>query len=226
MRVQFQIVDSRHARWHGKVAQAAAERVGALVQGFACELAETLAAETAPNEDSQVTVCRRHIEERMIVSVIFAAATWTTVASSIGDATEQLASAILHIVPPARVPELRTLFVGAGVSALRHVREASLVAPRDPRAHFALHFTAPGFQMPDLSRLYDELDLMLQRERSGEVDGSGAGIGGYHLDVSLHDRAAGIRSIFQFLSEQRLRDYVRVVDLDTGQQLYDSEPVA
>ena len=96
MRVQFQLIDSRHARWHGKVAQAAAERVASLVQSFAYELGETLAAETAPNENTQVTICRQHIDERMIVSVIFAAANWKTVASSTGDATEQLASAATY----------------------------------------------------------------------------------------------------------------------------------
>jgi hypothetical protein len=86
--------------------------------------------------------------------------------------------------------------------------------------------TAPGFETPDLARLYDELDMILRREGFGEVDGSGAGLGGYNLDVSLRDRVAGVRSVFEFLRQHRLIDYARVVETDTGQRLSDSIPVA
>ena len=186
----------------------------------------TLAAEFAPSESTQVTICRQSRNERIIASVIFAAATWHTVVSSTADATEQLASALLYIVPRQQAPELRRMLSDGGISPFRRVLESSRIIPHDSRAHLVIYLTAPGFETPDLARLYDELDMILRREGFGEVDGSGAGLGGYNLDVSLRDRVAGVRSVFEFLRQHRLIDYARVVETDTGQRLSDSIPVA
>lgn len=223
MRVVFHMLDGSQKRWFPKVAKAAADRLSSLAQNFVFELPGFWSAQFALNEGGQPTIRHTRSQDQTITAVVFAAASWQTVDSSGSDATEQLASALLRIVPRDRVVELRRLFVDGGITHFRRVPVSWETMPDDPRSHLVLYFTAPGFELSDLHRLYDDLDVLLQRAGSGEVDGSGAGLGGYHLDVSLQERDAGLRSVFDFLRRNNMGDSARVIDERTGQQLYDKD---
>jgi len=220
MRVVFQMLDGRQKRWFPKVARAAADRVSSLSQSFVFELPGVLSAEFALNESDQTVVRCIRSQDQTTTAVVFAVANWQTLDSSASDATEQLASALLRIIPRDRVAELRRLFVGGGIAHFRRVPVSWETMPDDPRSHLVLYFTALGFKLSDLHRLYDDLDVLLQRAGSGEVDGSGAGLGGYHLDVSLQEHDVGLRSVFDFLRRSNIGESVRVIDARTGQQLY------
>jgi hypothetical protein len=221
MLIGFQLIDGRQKRWFSKVAKGAADRVSSLSQDFEFKLQGSWGAEFDLGQAVQPTICHTHGEQT--ISVIFAAANWRTVASSIDDATEQLASAILRVIPRERVLELRQLFIDGGVSRFRSVQLSSRSVPHDPRTHLVLYLTAPGFEFADLERVYDGLDSVLRGEGSGEVNGSGAGIAGYHLDVSLERPGVGIRSLFDFLRRSGLADYARVINSVTGQQVSEED---
>src|SRR4051794_2770433 len=119
MRVAFQMVDSREKRWFSKVARSAADRLTSLSQSFAFELPGFWSAEFALNESDQTVVRYTLGQDHATTAIIFAAANWQTVDSASGDATEQLASALLSVIPRERAAELRDLFVSAGISHSR-----------------------------------------------------------------------------------------------------------
>lgn len=219
MRVFFEILDGRQKRWFPKVAKAAAERVNSFAEGFAFDLPGLWGAGFSLVESEQTLVRHTIGRDDATTEVIFAAANWQGLDSAVGDATEQLASALLRVVPRERVAELRGMFNLEGVPHLRRVRVSRENAPEDPRFHAIIYFNAPGFDLSRLHRLYDELDIALQDAGCGEVNGSGVGLGGYSLDVSLWDREAGLRRVFAFLGQQDLKPYARVRDLRAGEDL-------
>jgi len=221
MEVLFRILDARERRWHAKAARAAANRLTSLTESFRLEIQGLLAAEFSLTERDTTTVCHSSIDGQKLTTVVFAASAWENLASCIPDATEQLASALIRIVPQQNAPELRALLALAGISCVRPIRESQRKIVIDTRAHIVLYFSGPDFDFAQVERYYDELDSILQQEKSGEVDGSGSGVGDCHLDASLRDRQLGLQSIFRFIQQNDLQGNVRVVDGDTGFELTD-----
>lgn len=219
MLVAFQMLDGREKRWFPKVARAAANRLSSLTHGINFELPGHWSAEFASTDDALTVVRQTQGADVTITTVVFAAAHWQSLDSAVGDATEQLAAALLGIVPFKQAGELRRLFAGAGIPDSRQVSVSRKPAPDDPRFHAVIYFSAPDFELSGLHRLYDELDNALQSAGFGEVDGSGTGLGGHHLDVSLRMRDAGLRTVFGFVKKQGSERHVRVTDARTGELL-------
>ncbi len=219
MDVVFRIVDRRQKRWFPKVAEAAAKNISALLQNCTCELKEILSAEFSLNGGESTFVSRKHSSHQKLVVITFVATSWQTIDSSINDATVQLASALLRIVPRERMTELTRVFLNEGI-IIRPVSVSHENVAISRRNHFVIYVAAPSFQSSDLMRLYDELDAVLQQAGCGEVDGSGAGIGGYNLDVALDRRDIGLRTVFDFLKRNNLQDHSRVEDPSNGEQVF------
>jgi hypothetical protein len=217
MKARFQLLGFSEKRWHAKVAKAAADCISECVQCVDRELVGMLAAEFHPGTPQMVEV--RHDSERQITTIVFATAHWETMPASIEDATEQLASVLIAIAPRPDRDSLAATFHGAGVGHARSVVRVGVRAVADPRWHLVLQFGNSRITIDELHRLYDELDSALQDCGAGEVNGSGVGIGGMHLDLSLTDKDAGLRVVRTFVSEQGFKGEVRLLDSRSGRDL-------
>jgi hypothetical protein len=217
--VVFRIRDRCQKRWFPKVAEAAAQKVSALTQNCTFELQEILAAEFSLNDGESTFVTRKQTSHQKLAVITFVATSWQTIDSSINDATVQLASALLRIVPRERMAELSRLFLNEGI-VLRPVSVSHENTAIDHRDYFVIYVDASGFQTSDLMRFDEELDAMLRQAGCGEVDGSGSGITGYNLDVSLQRRDIGLRIVFDFLKSNDLEDHSRVEDSRNGERVF------
>lgn len=217
MKVRFQLLGYSEKRWHVKVAKAAADRISEGVQGINRELVGLLAAEFHPGTPQTVEV--RQDSERQINTIGFATAHWGAMPASIEDATEQLASVLMAITPRPDRDSLAATYHGVGIRHTREVIRVGVRAVADPRWHLVLQFENSRITLEELHRLYDDLDAALRGCGAGEVNGSGAGIGGMHLDLSLTDKDPGLGVVRAFVSKQGFEGEVRLLDSRSGQDL-------
>ncbi|MES2696562.1 MAG: hypothetical protein V4773_24040 [Verrucomicrobiota bacterium] len=214
MVIRFQLFGNAEKRWHHKVAKAAAERLTDCLQSSALKLNGALAADFCPGDINAVEI--RHDSERKVSTILFSTGHWGTMAASVDDAIEQLASAVMAMVPPPARDSLSKTFITSGIRHTRGVRRVDTRITADNRTHFYLKFLDSHLSLDELHRIYDQLDAALRVCGVGEANGSGVGIEGMHVDVSLTEKGAGLDVISMFIRERNLKERVRLIDARSG----------
>jgi hypothetical protein len=185
--------------WFGKVVNRAREDLGEILRDVEwIDPPELFAA--FDTEQGDTIVLEERIEDgESLISIVFAARNWRDVQSSRSEAVAQLAAAVTALAPPAVAERVEVSVRGAGYAKDFSLRRSRVHARRDRRLHLVV-MLGEGLHEDSFMELYGRLDLALQNARAGEVTGSGFGIGGWNLDVSLQRKPSGKRILREELA--------------------------
>ncbi len=205
MRVRFLGYDARQRRWHPKVARAAADAINVAISSTPqTPTIELWARFDVSTEDTTVLVRRCEGRETHHV-VVFAAANWTTVASSIGNATTQLAAALAALDPASTAPLLHTL--GLRPAQLPTLTRSTEIHPLDSRRHMTFALQSP-LSPDDFVALTSSLDQQLAEANLGEVTGTGWSVSGeWSLDLATDEPEACLSFATSFLTSRGIASF-------------------
>jgi hypothetical protein len=177
--VRFNSYDRTIKRWYPKVVQAAEERINQLVADAGISLRGEYCAEFDTSCSGPPRLIKRSNNTCDFRVITFCTKDWSSVDAAIPSAVRQLSSVLAM---NNRNPRLRLVFESAGID----LEQAELVTervPDDQLQHATLHLRHE-LTTDRFAWIVDRVETELNLSGSGEVSGTGCGIGGWTIDLS------------------------------------------
>jgi hypothetical protein len=190
MNINLRGYDRSKRPWFGKVAVRAREELSDILRAVEWIDPPEMFAGFDANQGETVVLEEQSVGGERFLSIVFAARDWQSVESAGPDAVGQLAAAVAALAPPSLAKRIKERVHGARHRADWPVRRIRVRARADRRLHLVVMLDE-RLQEDRFMELYETLDRALQNARAGEVTGSGFGLGGWNLDVSLQKKPAG-----------------------------------
>lgn len=200
MEIRFRGYDRTKKAWFGKVSSRASQQLSALLSDVPLVSLPEMFAGFDPQQSEKVVLQKRVEGTQRDLSIVFAAKNWLSLGDAVPDAVVQLASAVWELAPEQARPQIDGALAQAGFPKLLPISQRTVHVRPDRREHLVIMLESPDFSEQQFEELYERLDEALQAAKAGEVTGSGHGMGGRNLDVSLSKRSKGRKILRQHLA--------------------------
>jgi hypothetical protein len=166
-------------RWHPKVARAAEQQIKEILADANIDSLGDFWADFEPSTNGPPCLIERFNSKDIHRVIKFSAGDWLTVESSVSDAVNQLASVLAVYARDSSLTialELAGLAIGRATTARERFDD-------DPNEHASIVITSE-LSIDQFFSLVDRVETELHLSGTGDVSGTGCGIGGWCIDLS------------------------------------------